>query len=283
MQKLCNCSYAWIYNYNTVQRNHTNAHWRNCSSFLSIWLINSYGFYQTHFFLYAYNNLNHHRIFLQYNPFPAPTLVKAGNHPLPPAIVKKFPTTWTIGITIRGSTHCTGAGMADGRWYASRVVRLRKRLNRHALTVWASHTCIFGVVEWISECYVIWMGINGQHFNNQYWIILLGSLPEVTHWRKCGIIRFGFSHPIEILLHAWSCEEDVVFPGCFTEVVGVSSNEPACDPVFIGATMFIGKTVHESVNVLTLEDKKSTASCPVFICCLNLERCLCVTTLRFFS
>lgn len=88
-------------------------------------------------FFFTYNNLNHHRIFLQYNPFPALTLVKAGNHPLPPAIVKKFPTTWTIGITIRGSTHCTGAGMADGRWYASRVVRLRKRLNRHALTVCA--------------------------------------------------------------------------------------------------------------------------------------------------
>lgn len=107
------------------------------------------------FFNHTYNNLNHHRIFLQYNPFPALTLVKAGNHPLPPAIVKKFPTTWTIGITIRGSTHCTGAGMADGRWYASRVVRLRKRLNRHALTVCASHTCIFGVVGWISESYVI--------------------------------------------------------------------------------------------------------------------------------
>lgn len=167
------------------------------------------------FFNHTYNNLNHHRIFLQYNPFPALTLVKAGNHPLPPAIVKKFPTTWTIGITIRGSTHCTGAGMADGRWYASRVVRLRKRLNRHALTVCASHTCIFGVVGWISESYVIWMWINGQHFINQYWIILAGvafenyRIGEVWNFLFEVVEMLWFISQTEILIHAWECKDRV--------------------------------------------------------------------------
>ena len=94
--------------------------------------------------------------------------------------------------------------------------------------------------------------LSNRAFENYY--------PDFTR-----IVDLIFSSYAALLLSIFY-RQVLVFPGCFTEVVCVSSNEPACDPVIIGATMFIGKTVHESVNALTLEDEKRTAACPVFRC-----------------